>query len=431
MTKHRELVIAISIFLFTPFAVRAQGFVSGSTGADGALDLASMNCPGNICTVQLPASGVLNYTTVNVPSGKILQFAANSRNTPVIILAQGDVTISNVLTVSAQDGGFYQIPGPGGFYGGEENNGNGFGPGGGTVNGHREGQWVGPLSLSPIVGGSGGAGGCTAFNGCHRGGGGGGAITIASSTSITVSSEIRAIGGGDPSNYGGPGAGGAIRLVANSINVSGLLNARGANLFGNNAGGNGVIRLEAPSLQQINFTGTSQPAAVMATITGSITTSSLPSLTITSIGGHAVPSYAGARFDTVDLLLPNQLPDPISVSVHAVNVPPGTQVVVGFVQGSSQATSAPGTLSGTFESSTATCGISGLNRNEVTYLLATAIFDPPAAAMNFNPEGRDRVAKVRLESLIATKPKVLFLRADGTVIDQAKLPRAFLERLGL
>src|SRR5258707_10454020 len=120
MIKHREVVIAVGIFLFTPFALRAQGFVSGSTGADGALDLALMNCPSNICTVQLPESGVLNYTTMNVPSGKILQFGANSRNTPVIILAQGDVTIRDVLTVSAKDGGFYQIPGPGGFYGGEE-----------------------------------------------------------------------------------------------------------------------------------------------------------------------------------------------------------------------------------------------------------------------------------------------------------------------
>src|SRR6185436_15882905 len=166
----------------------------------------------------------------------------------------------------------------------------------------------------------------------------------------------------------------------------------------------GVVRLEAPTLQQINFTGSSQPAAVLSTIGGSVLPSGLPSLNIVSIGGFAVPTYAGSRFDTVDLLLPSQLSDPINVSVHATNIPLGTQVAVGFVAGSSQATSTPGTLSGTFESSTATCGISGLNRNQVSYLLATAIFDPPAGAMNFNPKGSDRVSKVRIESSINAKP---------------------------
>ena len=427
-----KIIVLLGCLAIMAAVVHAQSFSSGSTGADGALDLSTMICPANVCTVQIPESGILNYTTVNVPSGRILQFRANLRNTTITLLAQGSVTIADIVSVSAKDGTNYYIPGPGGFYGGDANNGAGFGPGAGTFDGHREGQWVGPLSLSPIVGGSGGCGLCTAFNGCHTGGGGGGAITIASSTSITVSStgEVRAIGGGDPANYGGPGSGGAIRLVANSVNVSGTLRATGANLYGNYAGGNGVIRLEAPQ-GSLSFTGNATPAAGLFPINPTVVPSASPSLIIASIGGFPVPSYAGQRFDTYDMLLPNQLADPISVVIHANNIPVGTQVTVGVVNGSPSATSTPGTLSGTFASSSATASISNLNRGAVTYLLATATFDPPLSAMQFNLKGPNFVAKVQLIASPGAKPKFNFLSPDGSQIDIAKLPKRFLQQLGL
>lgn len=429
MIEMKKLPILICAFLFVPLSVCAQGFSSGSTGADGALDLSSMNCPDNLCVVQLPESGILNYTTVNVPAGSTLRFKVNSRNTPVIMLAQGNVTINGTLDVSSI--GYYlcgtlttaQI-GPGGFRGGQPGH-SGFGPGGGVYCADGSctpnGSWVGPLSLVPIVGGSGGAGRQDPFA-AWAGGDGGGAITIASSTSVFGSGSMQARGSanGNCSNGGWIGSGGAIRLVSNTVNFSGNFNACSLNC--------GVVRIEATSL---TFTGSSSPAAVLSPINPAIYSSALPQLTISSIGGFAVPSYAGSRFDTVDLLLPSQLSDPINVSVHATNIPLGTQVGVGFVTGSSQATSTPGTLSGAFESSIATCTISGLNRNQVTYLLATAIFDPPAGAMNFNPKGPDRVAKMRIESVIGAKPKFAFLRSNGTVIDQAKLPKAFLQQLGL
>src|SRR6185436_4853836 len=94
----RRMVVMVGLFGFIAFPVHAQTFSSGSTGEDGALDLSS--CP-QICEVQLPESGVLNYTTVNIPSGKTLRFKVNSRNTPVIMLAQGTVTISGAIDVSA------------------------------------------------------------------------------------------------------------------------------------------------------------------------------------------------------------------------------------------------------------------------------------------------------------------------------------------
>lgn len=422
---NKGLLTAALLLLLAPTA-QGQSFSSGSTGADGPLDLTSGNR-----TVQLPDSGVLNYTTVNIPSGRTLMFKRNARNTPVYMLAQGNITIAGTIIVTAGSDPdtppSHNTPGPGGFYGGQPDA-DGFGPGGGTL--QQRASWVGPLSLVPIIGGSGGRGACTAFNGCHQGGGGGGAITIASSTSVTVlaAGTIYADGQGDPSNYGGAGAGGAIRLVANSPNISGNLEAIGGHLQNNNIGGPGVIRLEAPA-GFLSFTGSSNPAAVLSSINPSIVGSGLPALTIVSIGGFAVPSNAGQRFDTVDLLLPNQLADPLTVVVQATNIPVGTQVTIGFINGAG--TSTPSALQGTLASSSASPTISGMNRSAVTYLLAYAQFNPPMTAQKFNPQNTDHVDKIRVEAFVGAKPKYVFLRKDGTPINPEKLPQQFLQAFGM
>jgi hypothetical protein len=424
----RKVLFITFLVLALPLISLAQ-FNSGSTGADGTLDLSAMTCPGNTCEIQLPESGILNFTTINVPAGKILTFKPNSRNTPVILLAQEAVTIADTVTVSAPQGANYETPGPGGFYGSEPGR-NGFGPGGGNANGSREGRWVGSLSLAPIVGGSGGAGLCVSFYGCRKGGGGGGAIIIASSTSITITTtgNIRAIGAGDPANYGGPGSGGAIRLIASSLNIAGQLRAEGANLAGNYAGGLGIVRLEANNL---TFTGTSNPLATSAPINPNIISNDLPQLTIASIGGYSVPSYAGSRYDLIDLMLPNQLPDPINVVVSANNIPPGTEIQVGFVNGSSNGTSTPCTLAGTFATSQCTATISNLNRTGGTYLLATAVFTPPASLAEYNPKGENQVAKIKLETSLGRKPRYIFLRTNGSVIEPKNILQQFLQQFGM
>ena len=412
-----KILIVIVCFLLLTISVNAQTFSSGSTGADGALDLSTMNCPLNICQIQLPESGILNFTTANIPQDKQLRFRSNSRNTPVTMLAQGPITIAGAVDVSSvylfasgACGGTFDRLGPGGFRGGVPS---GFGPGGGTIN-QQNGRWVGPLSLVPLVGGSGG----------WNVGDGGGAIVIASSSSITVTGSINANGSTFSSCPGPSGSGGAIRLVANSITVPGILSACG---FSNNCG---VIRIEAPDGQR-NFTGNATPAVVLSTINPIVLLSAPPLLTISSIGGFSVPSYAGSRFDTVDLLLPNQLSDPISIVVTANNIPVGTQVEVRPVRNSSSAGFSPGTLAGTFQNSTATATIIGLDRTAVTYLLATAVFDPPLTAQAFNPNGLNHVARIRIESAIGSQPKILFLRGDGTAIDQTKLAKKFREQFGL
>lgn len=417
-------LLLICAVLFVPLTVCAQGFSSGSTGADGPLDLST--CNTYPCIVQLPDSGVLHYTTVNIPYAKTLVFKRNSRNTPVYMLAQGDVNIGGFIDVSAGNAGFSsgcvtsscegKVPGPGGFYGGDAGQA-GFGPGGGQLAGTTHGQWVGPLSLVPILGGSGGAG-----DG-GLGGGGGGALVIASSTSIVLAPSSVIVANG-ARVFGSLGSGGAIRLVANSLNVGGAL--RATDNLGSSSSRLGVIRLEGGT---INFTGTSTPAAVLSPVNSAIVSSTQPTLRIVSIGGSSVPSYAGSRFDTVDLLLANQLQDPIAVQVAATNIPVGTQITIGFF-GSPSATTTPGTLSGSLENSTATATISGLNRAVPTYLLATAVFDPPASASLFNPPGPNHVARVRVEAKVWAKPALVFLRKNGTVVESAKLQKSFLALLG-
>lgn len=432
--KFPILLLALCLWVAATDA-HAQSFSSGSTGADGALDLTNTPNPSTF-EIQLPESGVLNYTIVNIPMGRTVVFKRNLRNTPVTLLAQGQVIIDGAIDVSATGqlaGGFcgagfnpIRAPGPGGFYGGQPNQ-PGLGPGGGISSGET-GSWVGPLSLVPIVGGSGGAG---AVNNVF-GGAGGGAIVVASSASITLSQQasIKAVGTSDFtcfgffSQLGNSGSGGAIRLVSNSINAGGVFNA--CNVFGAKCG---VVRLEAPS-GALAFTGSSSPAAVLSTINPVVANSAPPSLTIISIGGYTVPSYAGSRFDTVDLLLPNQLADPINIVVRGNNIPLGTQVEVRAINGSGGGTFTPGTLAGAFENSTGTATASGLSRTGVTYLIATAVFDPPESAAVFNPKGPDQVAKVRVEAVPGARPKFVFLRGNGTVVNESKLSKSFLQQFG-
>jgi len=127
--------------------VRAGTFVSGSTGADGAF------IPSANIQLQLPPDGIFNFTTVNIPSGVIVTFTKNATNTPVYILATGDVIIAGTISVNggsttASTGVSQGIGGPGGYDGGNGGvpgfsggtytyGGKGLGPGGGnTISGY-------------------------------------------------------------------------------------------------------------------------------------------------------------------------------------------------------------------------------------------------------------------------------------------------------
>jgi len=393
----------ISFFVAAAWAISpalAQTFSSGSTGADGALDLTA----GDM-TVQLPDSGILNYTTVNIRAGRTLTFGLNLRNTPVVMLAQGAVVISGTIGVSGSSG---RTPGPGGFYGGAPNQ-DGFGPGAGSFEGNSSGSWIGPLSLVPIIGGSGGAGGTPGCAG--PGGGGGGAIVIASSLSVTETGYIYAAGGGACT----PGGAGAIRLVSNSINVSGYLQAA-------------IVRLEAP-LNALTYTGGGTPP-VRSTINPAIVPTNPPVLNITSIGGYPVPSYSGSSFSSIDVLLPTQLADPIPVVVQATNVPVGSPVSIAF-SGSAGATSTTANLAGTTASSTATVYVSGVSRSAVTYLFVSTTFSASLIASSLNTSNPAGLSKIELAAAPGQRTKYRFLRSDGSEISAAKVPEDIRRLFGL
>src|SRR5438046_3066286 len=175
-----------------------------------------------------------NDTTIIVDVGATLRFRRNPLNTPVYLLAQGNVLINGTIDLSATapDGGAPGQGGPGGFDGGFGGYalapaGDGKGPGGGVisssaafaqatdsvtgVNIRPDTNTYGNALLSPLVGGSGGAGANVG------GGGGGGAILIAANALVTVNGPVLCNGSGG-GYYAGGGSGGAIRIVAPTVN---------------------------------------------------------------------------------------------------------------------------------------------------------------------------------------------------------------------
>lgn len=284
--KHSQFKLGalITTLSLAGLALPALAFESGSTGADGAFS------PTVNTELQIPESGVFNFTTVNIPTGVTVTFKKNTSNTPVVLLASGNVAIAGAINVSgghstnsgaAGDGnlGDDGIPGaggPGGYDGGrggqvnKGSGGNGLGPGAGEggknylngsynyllggggggfagAGGDQEyyssgGGWAvgkggvayGSSQLLPLIGGSGGGGGTggNSFSGTG-GGGGGGAILIASSGTVSIAGSIIANGGRSGlsagsgcGSRGGYGSGGAVRIVATAISGNGPIEAR-------------------------------------------------------------------------------------------------------------------------------------------------------------------------------------------------------------
>lgn len=371
----------------------AQTFISGSTGALGNVTIGS-GAPA----IDLPSDGVLNYGILTVNG--TMAFNRNAANTPVTILATGDVTINGWINVDGSPG----IPGsssivvnpgslggPGGFTGGRggvkgavsppyniSEASAGQGPGGGSpgapaicYQGHHGtyGALTSFVSLIPLFGGSGGSGTCgyTSQSG-DSGGGGGGAIVIASSTNIIVNSTgwITANGGagtGPPASgsYSGYGSGGAIRLVAPYISFNNQPQAQ----IQATGGQPGRIRLEALTFGTV---ATTNPVTSNSNILGPVTAASVPALTnlptlrITKIGVTDTPPVPSALYTPPpDVSLPGATTNPVTVTVAVTNTPdtptpPDTSVVYVFlVPPSGPATSYPCPKSGGNSFSSWTC----------------------------------------------------------------------------
>ncbi len=284
---------------FAPFG--AAAFDSGSSGADGAFS------PTVNTTVDLPPSGIFNFTSVNIPTGVTVTFRKNTTNTPVVILASGNVTIAGAIDLSGSGGnpvgaaaggnlgddGAPGVGGPGGFDGGRGGLGGQSAPANTVTN--RAGFGLGP---------GGGGGGVTflfanCFGRTQLSGGAGGGFGAASSSprgafscsGITYegtpvgaaygSSGLLPLiggsgggggGGGTSSPGAGGGGGGGAILIASSgtVSVTGSITANGGKggdsdmasntIFGSGGGGGagGAIRIVATTISgngAINATG--------------------------------------------------------------------------------------------------------------------------------------------------------------------------------
>lgn len=312
----------------------ACAFDSGSNGSYGPL--VATNAP-----IVLPPDGIIHCTTIDIPTNQTLRFVRNARNTPVYLLATGDVNITGAINVEGQEnvGKRGGAGGPGGFDGGQggQNPGDGFGPGGGkggwvdssaptgtTIRGGggygtagtravSGGATYGNSLLIPMVGGSGGGGGThTSAGAQYGGGGGGGAILIASNTKINYvwnGNYTSARGGPASSGYGG-GSGGSIRLVAPIISGN-----AGLDISGTMEGGVGRVRIDGTSVS-LNLLGTD---AASYTTFGSnmvVFPPNMPEIRIVQAAGKAVPL---SQVEPVFVLLPAGSPATQTIQVQLKN----------------------------------------------------------------------------------------------------------------
>jgi hypothetical protein len=337
--------------------------------------------------VDVDGDNVYHFTSITIGPGVTVHLSARRLSGPIFWLATGDVEVEGSIALDG-DGGHpadavlnnaFRLPsvgGAGGFGGGvggtldsfpqsgtgrggatasfAQSNAGGAGAGYATDGGTADrcynhapcgspGRAYGGTFVVPLLGGSGGAGGTYDVpigEGGGGGGAGGGALTIAAAGTVAINGSISADGGrgGDSSAFaGGGGSGGAIHVVAPTILGDGTLSARGGARglgftagFGNGHGGGGAsgrIRLEAFTHQ---FSGTSNPVAVLASPVR-VFLESQPAaavLRVTSIGGVAIDA------PTASLVMPDAMVEtnePIAVGIEARHIPIGTVVQLHLV----------------------------------------------------------------------------------------------------
>lgn len=441
------------------FSAQAQGnFQSGSTGADGAFN------PTTTQTIAVPESGVFNFTTVTIPSGVTVTFAPNSSNTPLTILASGDVVISGTINVAgktANVNGTGGLGGPGGFAGGNGGFGvadlfsgqNGSGPGGGkggaggstsipgggggyaTVGGAALaasptaiGSSYGSGLIQPLIGGSGGAGGGAGANSLGgAGGGGGGAILIASSTNITLNSTgtIDASGGlggngFSPSAPGGGGSGGAIRLIANTISGNGNIRVNGGNRgtggSGGGIGGLGYIRAEGFTLTSFTpvINQGSIPTVASLGLPNPIVLANAPEIKILSVAGINAPNNPKGTLQAVpDILIPNTQTNPVSVELEGSNLPANT----GFTVTVTPSTGIPNSVTSLFTQSISPGVFTGSVQVELpaglSVISATAIVDLLLAGIPDMVIDGEKIVKMEINATYGQDSQISYITDKG------------------
>ena len=363
-------------------------FSSGSTGADGALNITAAGVTYfDPVALHLTANtNIFNFTTITIALGSALVFSELKFHGPVYFLAQGDVNINGYIfigggnspgptaTAAEQSISFAGSGGYSGGLGGVHGDAShpalpGNGPAGGAAGDiNSSGTYAvgGGFStnrfLVPLVGGSGGGG--INDNGQYgaQGGPGGGAILIASSTRIVFDSKtvgghngrILAFGGWG-SDRGCGGAGGAVRLVANTIT---WIDNNNHIQVQTQPGGacktppsNGLVRIESNSTNFTsgNIVGTSIFSVPYAL---NLPTAPIPVITVSSINGVAINANPFSFPDTTI-----NTGTAVPVVITATNVPLASTVTLYLLSDTQPNQTVTVTLTGTNAASSATVNV--------------------------------------------------------------------------
>lgn len=447
-------------------AALAGNFVSGSTGADGDFS------PTTDIALQVPPSGIFNFTDVNIPSGVTVTFAKNAANSPVVMLATGNVVVAGTIDISgksATDTSYTRISypeagagGPGGYSGGRGGDaigghgGQGFGPGGGrggsstsncgaypeggggagyAANGEASicirnygsastrhgtaGPSYGSNTMLPLLGGSGGGGGAGAVSASGApgggGGGGGGALLIAATKGVTVTGN----------------------LLANGGKGAGTVNCSWTSLDSGSGGGGsgGFVRILTPAYtgggtisvaggvagcrnsgHYGGGNGSVGRYSVETLIGGTLSFAGLPTVNITKVAGVAVPAIpTGAS----DVSLPLSVDNPVAIEIAASNIPLAATIKLTMTPVHSgdaiSVDAAP--LSGSFETSTTSASINIPNgpsvlMAQVSYTLTLAMGE----ALSPYAMG-ERVERVMLSAVAGGESKVTLITVSGRQFD--------------
>ena len=329
-TQPQTLLVLLLLLAGAPPTL-GQAFNSGSDGSFGPINLTTSDL-----ALDLPPDGVIHATTVSVGAGRTLRFRPNALNTPVFLLATGDVIIDGTVDISGERGSTAAggRGGPGGFDGGMPGSvgtppGDGHGPGAGragqdnrTAEGAGQGVYASALALGestrhgtpygsalliPLLGGSGGGG--TEGTPGKGGGGGGGAILIASNTRIQVNGRINARGAEWIGSAVNGGSGGAIRLVAPVVGGPGTLDVHGSE---GSSSAHGRIRVDTLDRSGLNFSFRPTAGAAVGSLL-LVQPTPLPRLDLVEVAGTAVPEGSGP----VQIILPFDAPAAQTVKVRA------------------------------------------------------------------------------------------------------------------
>ncbi len=469
--RGKTTVLASVIGALLTVSPVAFGFESGSTGADGAFN------PTVNTQLQLPPSGIFNFTSVTIPVGVTVTFKKNATNTPVIILASENVSIAGAIGVSggnataagaAGDGnlGDDGIPGkggPGGYDGGvggmvpRGRGGDGLGPGGGTGgrpscvnNGNYYGSaggggfggtggnstWCqgstnlggasyGSKLLLPLVGGSGGGGGAAGnlLGGSGGGGGGGGAILIAASGTVSITGGIYANGGwggntsGDQvGSPGGGGSGGGIRIVASTITGNGPIQAVAGGALSSGYGyaaGGEAGGNGRIRLEAETFTRTAASSPTHEF--GPPGPVFIAGLPTLRIASVAGVAAPAEPTGNADITLPSTTTNPVTVVFQTTGVPVGNTVKLTVKPATGAATSAISpALVGTTDSATASVDINLAGGPSI--LEATTAYTIVAAvgdALGAQYAKGERVEKIELAAIVGGPSTATLITVSG------------------